>query len=80
MTTPQSHRPGLKEPSLWDRGMVTGGPGRKPDWKKNDPICQTVIWPQKKWSDLSDSDMATGGLRNIILFFFFVKINVLEKN
>ncbi len=23
-----------KKTGLWDRGMVTGGPGRKPDWKK----------------------------------------------
>ncbi len=23
-----------KKPGLWDRGIVTGGPGQKPDWKK----------------------------------------------
>ncbi len=23
-----------KKPDLWVRGMVTGGPGQKPDWKK----------------------------------------------
>ncbi len=23
-----------KKPSLWDRGMATGGPGQKPDRKK----------------------------------------------
>ncbi len=24
----------MKKPGLWDRGMVNGGPGQKPDWKK----------------------------------------------
>ncbi len=24
--------------------MATGGPGQKPD-KKNDPVCQTAVWP-----------------------------------
>ncbi len=37
----------LKKNSLWDYGMVTGGPGQKPDLKK--------------WPGLSDSDMVTGG-------------------
>ncbi len=34
----------------WDRGMVIGGLGQKPDWKK--------------WPGLSDNDMVTGGLSN----------------
>ncbi len=38
----------MKKPSLWDRGMITGGPGQKPDWKK--------------MTGLSDSDLVTGGL------------------
>ncbi len=33
VTIPRSHRLGLKKPGLWDRGMVTGGPGQKHDWK-----------------------------------------------
>ncbi len=33
MTIPRSHRPGFFKPGLWDHGMVTGGPGQKPDWK-----------------------------------------------
>ncbi len=24
--------------------MVTGRPGQQPDWKKDDPVCQLVIW------------------------------------
>ncbi len=34
----------MKKLGLWDRGMVTGEPGQKPYWKKNDLVCQTVIW------------------------------------
>ncbi len=37
-----------KKPGLWDRGMVTGGLGQKPDWKK--------------MTGLSDSDLVTGRL------------------
>ncbi len=32
-------------------GVATGGPGQKPD--------------RKKWPSLSDSDMASGGLKNL---------------
>ncbi len=34
----------MKKPGLWDLGVATGGPGQKPD-KKNDPVCQTAVWP-----------------------------------
>ncbi len=40
----------MKKPGVWDRGMVTGGPGQKSDWKK--------------WPGLSDSDMVIGKLKN----------------
>ncbi len=30
----------MEKPGLWDRGTVSGGPGQKPDWKKNDLVCQ----------------------------------------
>ncbi len=39
-----------KNTGLWDRGMVTGGPGQKPDWKK---MTRSV------------SDKVTGGLRKV---------------
>ncbi len=29
----------MKKPGLWDGGVSTGGPGQKPDRKKNDPVC-----------------------------------------
>ncbi len=38
----------MKKTSLWDRGVATGVSGQKPD--------------RKKWTGLSDSDMASGGL------------------
>ncbi len=34
MTIPQSHSLGSKKFGLWDRDMVTGRPGQKPDFKK----------------------------------------------
>ncbi len=37
-----------KKPSLWDRGVTTGGLGQKSD--------------RKKWPSLSDSGMASGRL------------------
>ncbi len=45
----------MKKPDLWDRGMVTGGPGQKPDWKK--------------WPSLSHSDMVTGGISFTTLIY-----------
>ncbi len=39
----------MKKPGMWDRSMATGGPGQKPD--------------RKKWPRLSDSGMASGGLK-----------------
>ncbi len=38
-----------ENPGLWDRGVATGGLGQKPD--------------RKKMTGLSDSGMASGGLR-----------------
>ncbi len=35
----------MKKSDLWDRGVATGGPGQKPDRKKNDLVCQTAVWP-----------------------------------
>ncbi len=40
---------------------------------KKNPVCETVVWPlvdrvknliEKKWPGLSDSGMASGGLKN----------------
>ncbi len=47
---------------MWDRGMVTGGPGQKPDWRR--------------WPGLSDSDMVTGGLKNPSLWDYGMVIDV----
>ncbi len=44
----------MKKPGLWDRGIVTGESGQKPDWKK--------------WPSLSDSDMVTG--ESMMLYFY----------
>ncbi len=36
----------MKKPGLWDHGVATGGPGQKPDKKKNDRSVrqQYVLW------------------------------------
>ncbi len=61
MTIPRSHRPGFFKPSLWEHGMITGGLGQKPDWKK--------------WFSLSDSDMVTGGVKKILDFGFEINFS-----
>ncbi len=45
----------MKKPNLWVRGMVTDGP------------VENLI--EKKWPSLSDSDMVTGGLNYVTIFF-----------
>ncbi len=88
MTIPRSHRPGLKNPGLWDPENVVWSLKFRVEnvfEKKNEenPVCEIVVWSladrvknliEKKWPGLSDSDMVTGGL-NWGTCLFMIEVN-----